>query len=96
MKNLELKCLGIIDNFMLKDFFKVVEDDFSNFNIECCMGVVIVFILILIWFNFEVNFREVYFYFWVILGDKFCVVWCNWLIFWIFDDLLKVCRFFCV
>lgn len=51
--------MGIIDNFMLKDFFKVVEDDFSNFNIECCMGVVIVFILILIWFNFEVNFREV-------------------------------------
>lgn len=61
MKNLESKCLGIIDNLTLKDLFKAAEDDLSNFNIERCMGAAIVFTLTLTWPNFEVNSREVHF-----------------------------------
>lgn len=96
MKNLESKCLGIIDNLTLKDLFKAAEDDLSNFNIERCMGAAIVFTLTLTWPNFEVNSREVQFYFRVISGDKLRAVWRNRSIFWTSDDPLKVCRFFCV
>lgn len=62
MKNLESKCLGIIDNLTLKDLFKAAEDDLSNFNIERCMGAAIVFTLTLTWPNFDVNSREVHFF----------------------------------
>lgn len=46
-KNLESKCLSIIDNLTLKDLFKAAEDDLINFNIERCMGAAIVFTLTL-------------------------------------------------
>lgn len=96
MKNLESKRLGLIDNLTLKDLFKAAEDDLSNFNIERCMGAAIVFTLTLNWPNFEVNSREVHFYFRVISGDKLRDVWRNQSIFWTSDDPSKVCRFFCV
>lgn len=99
MKNLESKRLGLIDNLTLKDLFKAAEDDLNNFNIERCMGAAIVFTLTLTWPNFDVNSREVHFYFRVISGDKLRAVWRNQSIYWTSDDpsnLTKVCRIFCV
>lgn len=96
MKKMESKCLRVTDNLTLKDLFKAAEDDLSNFNIEHCMGAAIVFTLTLTWPNFEVNSREVHFYFRVISGDKLCAVWRNQSIFWTSNDSSKVCRIFCV
>lgn len=71
---------------VLKDLFKAAEDDLINFNIERCMGAAIVFTLTLTWPNFDVNSREVHFYFRLISGDKLRAVWRNQSIFWTSDD----------